>query len=156
MKKEKNNKVSIQNRKASFEYNFIEKFEAGIVLIGSEVKSIRENGANISDAYCYVNNGEMFIKNMHISHLKNTKTEEQHEPLRERKLLLNKKEIKKISNELKNQGLTVVPVSLYTNDRGRMKINIALSKGKRNYEKRNKILQKQIDKEMLEKINSFK
>jgi SsrA-binding protein len=144
MKKEKNNKVSIQNRKASFEYNFIEKFEAGIVLIGTEVKSIRENGANISDAYCYVNSGEMFIKNMHISHLKNTKLEEQHEPLRERKLLLNKKEIRKISNELKNQGLTVVPVSLYTNDRGRMKINIALSKGKKLFDKRNQLKEKQI------------
>lgn len=148
MKKEKNNKVSIQNRKASFEYNFIEKFEAGIVLIGSEVKSIRENGANISDAYCYVNNGEMFIKNMHISHLKNTKTEEQHEPLRERKLLLNKKEIKKISNELKNQGLTVVPVSLYTNDRGRMKINIALSKGKKLFDKRDSIKEKDNKREI--------
>jgi SsrA-binding protein len=142
MEKQKNNKVSIQNRKASFEYNFIEKFEAGIVLIGAEVKSIRENGANISDAYCYVNGGEMFIKNMHISHLKNTKAEEQHEPLRERKLLLNKKEIRKISNELKNQGLTVVPISLYTNDRGRMKINIALSKGKKLFDKRDSLKEK--------------
>jgi SsrA-binding protein len=79
---------------------------------------------------------------MHISHLKNTKAEEQHEPLRERKLLLNKKEIRRISNELKNQGLTVVPVSLYTNDRGRMKINIALSKGKKLFDKRDSIKEK--------------
>lgn len=147
MKKEKNNNISIQNRKASFEYNFIEKFEAGVVLIGSEVKSIRQNGANISDAYCYFKGGEMFIKNMHISHLKNTKAEEQHDPLRERKLLLNKKEIRKISNELKNQGLTVIPISLYTNERGRMKINIALSKGKKLFDKRNSIKDKDVKRE---------
>lgn len=146
MKKEKNNSINIQNRKASFEYNFLDTIEAGIVLFGTEVKSLRQNGGNISDAYCYVSKGEMFIKNMHISMLKNV-GDNQHEPLRERKLLLSKKEIRKLENELKNQGLTIVPVSLYSNSRGLVKIKIALAKGKKLFEKRDSIKAKDAKRE---------
>jgi len=146
MKKEKNNSIDIQNRKASFEYHFLDTIEAGIVLLGTEVKSLRQNGANISDAYCYVSKGEMFIKNMHISMLKNV-GDNQHEPLRERKLLLSKKQIRKLENELKNQGLTIVPVSLYTNSRGLVKIKIALAKGKKLFDKRDSIKAKDVKRE---------
>lgn len=146
MEKKKNNSVDIQNRKASFEYHFLDTIEAGIVLFGTEVKSIRQNGASISEAYCYISKREMFIKNMHISMLKNV-GDNQHDPLRERKLLLSKKEITKLENELKNQGLTVVPVSLYTNKRGLVKIKIALAKGKKLFDKRESIKSKDIKRE---------
>lgn len=141
MKKEKNNSVNIQNRKASFEYHFIETFEAGIVLFGTEVKSVRQNGASVSESYCYINNKEVFIKSMHISLLKNAGND-QHEPLRDRKLLLSKKEILKLEKELKNKGITLIPVSLYTNSRGLLKVKIALAKGKKLYDKRESIKEK--------------
>jgi len=146
MKKEKNNSVDIQNRKASFEYHFLDTIEAGIVLTGSEIKSIRQNGANISDAYCYINSGEMFVKNMHISTLKNA-GDNQHEPLRERKLLLTKKELRKLEGELKNQGVTIVISSLFTNKRGLAKMKIALAKGKKLYNKKQSIKEKDIKRE---------
>ncbi len=147
MKKETIKGVSIQNRKASFEYHFLENFEAGIVLLGTEIKSIRQGGTNISDAYCYCNNGELFIKNMHISPLKNA-GDNQHESLRDRKLLLTKKEIRKISESLKNQGLTVVPTALFTNSRGLVKVKIAIAKGKKLYDKRESIKQKDIERDL--------
>lgn len=150
-----NNKVkgvSIQNRKASYEYHFLDTFEAGVVLLGTEIKSIRQGGTNISDAYCYCNKGEVFIKNMHISPLKNA-GDNQHEPLRDRKLLLTKKEIRKITETLKNKGLTVVPVSLFTNQRGLVKIKIAVAKGKKLYDKRESIKQKDIERDLKKSNN---
>ncbi len=141
------NKINIYNRKASFEYIFIQEFEAGIVFLATEVKSLRQNqSANIADAYCYINKGEIFIKNMHIPMLKNAGNE-QHDPLRERKLLLTKKEIRKIENELKNQGLTVVPIAMYTNSTGLVKMKIAISKGKKNFDKRNSIKEKDVKRD---------
>jgi SsrA-binding protein len=147
MKKEVNKGISVQNRKASFEYHFLETFEAGIVLLGTEIKSIRQGGTNISDAYCYCSNNEVFIKNMHISPLKNA-GENQHDPLRIRKLLLTKKEIRKIIENLKNQGLTVIPVSLFTNKRGLVKIKVAIAKGKKLYDKRDSIKKKDIERDL--------
>lgn len=146
MENKNNNSIDIQNRKASFEYHFLDTFEAGIVLHGSEIKSIRQNGANISDAYCYIKSGEMYVKNMHISTLKNA-GDNQHEPLRERKLLLTKKELRKLENELKNQGITIVIASLFTNKRGLAKMKIALAKGKKLYDKRESIKAKDSKRE---------
>lgn len=146
MEKQKINSVDIQNRKASFEYHFLETIEAGIVLFGTEVKSIRKNGASISEAYCYINSREVFIKNMHVATLQNA-GDAQHEPLRERKLLLSKKEISKLEKELKNQGITLIPVSLYTNSRGLVKIKIALAKGKKLYDKRESIKEKDVKRD---------
>jgi len=146
MKKEKNNSVDIQNRKASFEYHFLETIEAGIVLLGTEVKSIRKNGTSISESYCYISSKEIFIKNMHIATLQNA-GDSQHEPLRERKLLLSKKEISKLEKELKNQGITLIPISLYTNSRGLIKVKIALAKGKKLYDKRSDIKTKDIKRD---------
>jgi len=138
-------KISIKNRKASFEYELLDYFEVGIILFGSEVKSIRAGNVSISEAYCYVNNNEVFIKNMHIQELKNAAI--QHEPLRERKLLLTKKEINKIVIQLKNKGLTLVPIYLY-NKKGLIKLKISIAKGKKLFDKRNSIKSKDIERDM--------
>lgn len=131
-------KVEIKNRKASFEYQFIDTFTAGIVLRGTEMKSIRMGKANISDAHCYITNGELFVKNLHISPYE-FGTHYNHEPLRERKLLLQRKELKKIENKLKDVGLTIIPTRLFISDKGLVKLNIALAKGKKLYDKRESI-----------------
>lgn len=145
-------RISVKNRKASFEFKLLDEFECGIVLVGSEVKSIRQNGASINSAYCYVNNNEIFIKNMHISELKNSAT--QHEPLRERKLLLTKKEINKIATKLKNKGLTLIPTYLY-NKKGLIKININLARGKKLYDKSMSIKTKDLERDKNRELNSL-
>jgi SsrA-binding protein len=139
-------KVEIKNRKASFEYQFIDTFTAGIVLKGTEMKSIRMGKANISDAFCYINNGELFVKNMHISPYE-FGTHYNHEPLRERKLLLQKKELKKIVNKLKDVGLTIIPTRLFISENGLAKLNIALAKGKKLYDKRESIKSKDTERQ---------
>jgi SsrA-binding protein len=132
------NKIEIKNRKASFEYQFIDTFTAGLVLKGTEMKSIRMGKANISEAHCYIHKGELFVKNMHISPYE-LGTHYNHEPLRERKLLLQKKELKKIENKLKDVGLTIIATRLFISDNGLAKLNIALAKGKKLYDKRESI-----------------
>lgn len=139
--------VVIKNKKASFEYHFILEMEAGIMLTGSEIKSIRDGKANISDAYCSFENGELFVRNMHISEYKQA-TYLNHEPRRNRKLLLNKQEIRKLENKLKDKGVTVIPTKLYFNDRGICKLNIALAKGKKLYDKREDLKSKDNQREM--------
>jgi SsrA-binding protein len=111
------NHISIKNKKASFEFEFIEEFVAGIVLMGSEVKSIKNGAASFTDAYCYINNDEIFVKNLHISEYKNIRFS-QHEPKRDRKLLLTKREIKKIKSKSQEKGFTIVPTKLFVNERG--------------------------------------
>lgn len=136
-------KISVYNRKASFEYELLDKFDAGIKLVGSEIKSIRLGNVNISDAYCYVKNGQVVIRNMHISELKNSVAP--HDPLRERVLLLTKKEIRKIETLLKNQGLTLVPKHLYS-AKGLVKLEVAIARGKKLYDKRESIKQKDLER----------
>lgn len=138
-------KISVKNRKASYEFELLEEFEAGIVLLGSEVKSIRGGQISISEAYCYVKDGEIFVKNIHIPELKNAPV--QHEPLRERKLLLTKKEIQKIELKLKNKGLTLVPTYLF-NKKGLIKLKISLAKGKKLWDKRQSIKQKDVERDL--------
>jgi len=138
-------KISVQNRKASFEYELLEEFDAGIMLFGSEIKSIRAGNASISESYCYVNNGEVFIKGMHIQNLKDAAVP--HDPIRDRKLLLTKKEINKIIIELKNKGLTLIPTYLH-NKKGLAKVKIRIAKGKKLYDKRESIKRRDIDKNM--------
>lgn len=139
-------KVEIKNRKASFEYQFIDTFTAGIVLKGTEMKSIRMGKANISDAHCYIHNGELFVKNLHISPYE-FGTHYNHDPLRERKLLLQKKELKKIEGKLKDVGLTIVPTRLFISEKGLAKLNIALAKGKKLYDKRESIKSKDTERQ---------
>jgi SsrA-binding protein len=130
--------VSIKNRKASFEYHLMETYTAGIVLQGAEIKSIREGKVNLSEAFGYVHAEEIFVKGMHISPYANASFNAP-DPVRDRKLLLSKREIRKISAKLEEKGLTLVVVRLYINNRGLAKLEIALAKGKKLFDKRDSI-----------------
>jgi SsrA-binding protein len=137
----------IKNKKAAFEFHFIQTFTAGIVLTGTEVKSIREGKANFSDSYCIMQNGEMWVKNLHIHEYKEG-SYNNHEPKRQRKLLLNKKELEKIQSKLKEKGTTIIPVQLYFNERGYAKLDIAIARGKKLYDKRESIKEKDVKRQM--------
>ena len=139
--------VDIRNRRASFEFTFIDRYTAGIVLKGSEIKSIREGKAAINDAHCIIHNGELFIKAMHIAEYKNA-GQYGHMPTAERKLLLTKKELKKLTDALKNKGLTIIPLHLFLNPKGFAKIEIALAKGKKIHDKRDTIKKRDTDREI--------
>jgi SsrA-binding protein len=130
--------INIKNRKASFEYTFITNFIAGISLLGTEIKSIRNNQANISDAYCVFIDTELYVKNLHISEYPNGGYIN-HEPKRDRKLLLNKQELYKMLTKVKIKGNSIVPIRLFMNESGRAKLEIALAKGKKIYDKRESI-----------------
>jgi SsrA-binding protein len=139
--------VEIKNRKARYEYEFIDTYEAGLVLKGSEIKSIREGKASLPEAYCFIERGEMFIQNMNISPYKEG-TYANHEPARKRKLLLHKKEIDRLKAKTEEKGLTIVPVKLYINSRGFAKLKIALAKGKKLHDKRESLKKKDINREL--------
>lgn len=141
------NNISIKNKKASFEFLFLEEFVAGIVLLGSEVKSIRNGAVSFTDAYCYIKNNEIFVKNIHISEYKNS-SYNKHEPKRDRKLLLTKREIKKLKEKTQEKGLTIVPTKIFINDKGLVKIGLALAKGKKLYDKRESIKKKDDERRM--------
>jgi SsrA-binding protein len=117
-------KINIENRKAKFNYEFIDKYEAGIQLLGTEIKSIRVGKVGIAESFCEFNNHELFIINMNIDEYTHGGRYYNHEVRRERKLLLKKKELKKLEKEVKNTGLTIIPIRLYLNDRGFAKIQI--------------------------------
>ncbi len=131
MKKE----VNIRNRKARFEYEFVDVYVAGMQLTGSEVKSIRESKASIAEAYCYLKRGELWIKGMHISPYEPASYNNS-DPIRERKLLLNKAELEKIEKSLKNKGLTIIPLKVFLSDTGYAKLEIAVARGKKMHDKR--------------------
>ena len=138
--------INILNRKASFEYSFIDKYIAGMQLYGTEIKSIREGKANLVDSFCFLKDGELWIKSLHIS----TYTEgtyNNHVPTRDRKLLLNKKELQKIEKKMKDQGLTIVPLRLFIAESGYAKLEIAVSKGKKLHDKRDDIKKKDVQRE---------
>lgn len=139
------NNIRFENRKAKFEYEFIEEYEAGIILVGTEIKSIRQGHASINEAYAYIDGDEVFIKGMRIDPLKDAA--DNHDPLRIRKLLLNKTEIKKIAGRL-IKGTTIVIKSMYLNQRGICKLNIAVAKGKKLHDKRETIKNRENDREM--------
>jgi SsrA-binding protein len=145
--------VIVRNKKASYEYEFIDKLTAGIKLLGSEVKSIRNHKVSISEAYCYIKSGEAYIKGMNISEYKESGIHTNHDPIRLRKLLLNKKEIIKLDEEIQQRGLTIVPISLIINDKGLIKLEIALSKGKKLHDKRNDLKNKDIKREVDRELN---
>lgn len=138
MAKQKVLNVNITNRKARFEYHFIDTYEAGIVLKGTEIKSIRLGKANINDAYCLFSKGELMIKSLYIGEY-DFGTYNNHEPRRDRKLLLHRRELKKLLKRVKEKGYTIVPFRLYLSERGLAKIEIALAQGKKSYDKRNTI-----------------
>jgi len=139
--------IEIKNRRASFEYTFIDTFTAGMVLMGTEIKSIRQGKANLTDSYCLFFQGELFVRNMHISKY-DEGTHFNHDPLRDRKLLLSKRELSKLQKELKNVGLTIIPTRLFISDNGYAKLNFALAKGKKSFDKRDDIKEKDVKREM--------
>ena len=143
----KTNNINIKNKRASFEYEFIDTLTSGIVLTGTEIKSIRLGKASLVDTYCYFNNGELWVKNMYVS-LYSYGSYNNHTERRERKLLLNKKELRNWENEIKSPGITIVPIRLFINDKGLAKLVIALARGKREFDKRQTLKEKEDRREM--------
>lgn len=147
MPKAKSN-IVIKNKRASFDYEFLETFTAGIVLCGSEIKSIRAGKASLADAYCYFVGNELFVRNMHVAEYHWASSWGSHEPKRDRKLLLNRKELVKLQRAIKEKGLTIVAVRLFIADNGYAKLLIALARGKKEYDKRQSIKEKDLRREM--------
>ena len=140
-------KIIVKNKRAYFEYEILDKYICGIQLVGSEVKSIRLSNVSILEAYCFVSNGEMFIKGMHISEFKQAGTHNNHQPVRDRKLLLKKKEILKIDEKISQKGLTIIPLTILLSDTGFVKLEIGIAKGKNLYDKRNSLKDKDLKRE---------
>ena len=145
--------INIKNKRASFEFEFLDIYVAGIQLTGTEIKSIRESKANITDGFCIFIKGELWARNIHIAEYKEG-SYNNHEPKRDRKLLLNKTELRKLANKSKDKGLTIVPLRLFINSKGLAKLEIALAKGKKLYDKRESLKEKdakrQIDRSLKE------
>lgn len=139
--------VVIKNRKASFQYEFLEEFSAGIVLTGTEIKSIRNSQASIAEAYCKIINNELFILNMHIE-IYSAGSYNNHELRRVRKLLLKRTELTKLIKKTKDVGLTIIPTKLFISEKGYAKINIALAKGKKLYDKRQDLKKKDVKRDI--------
>ena len=139
--------ITIRNKKASHDYEFLDKYIAGIKLTGTEIKSIRAGKATLTDSFCTFRDGELYIKGMHISeywwgNLNN------HDPLRERKLLLKARELKKIERKVKEAGLTIIVIKVFINEKGLAKAEIAVSKGKKEYDKRETLKRKDSEREL--------
>lgn len=141
------NNINIRNKRASFDYEFIEEYTAGLILSGTEIKSIRAGKASLVDSYCFFERGELWVKGMHIAEYK-LGTYYNHEEKRERKLLLNAKEISRLERNVKESGLTIIPVKIFLTDKGWAKLRIALAKGKKEYDKRESLKQKDAKKEI--------
>lgn len=144
MKKEN---IRIKNKRASFEYYVIEQLVAGIVLTGTEIKSIRDGKANLSDSYCVFVGTELFVKGMHISEY-TYGTYNNHDPKRDRKLLLNFRELKKLSTKVKEKGFTIIPLALFIDEKGLAKVDIALARGKHHFDKRDTLKEKDSKREI--------
>jgi len=139
--------VNIRNKRAGFEYELLDKYIAGIQLRGTEIKSIREGKITLQDGYCYFANGEVFVKNVNISAYEQG-THYNHVPIRDRKLLLKKTELKKLESRVEEKGLTLIPVRLFINDRGYAKLEIALGRGKKLHDKRDSIKDRDMKREL--------
>ncbi len=146
MSEKKHTKIIAENRKARYDYHIDEKFEAGMVLKGTEVKSLRQGRANLKDSYARIKNGEVFVHQMHISPYPFAYYDN-HDPLRPRKLLLHKREIKRLNVKVNEKGLTLIPLKMYFKN-GKAKISIALARGKRKYDKRESIRRREESREM--------
>lgn len=147
MAEKKKQGIEIVNRRASFEFHFIDVVEAGVVLLGTEIKSIRQGNVNLRDAYCLFKNGELFIHSMFIAPYSHG-NQFNHEARRTRKLLLKRSELKKLEKKVKEKGYTIVPYKLYITERGFAKVEIALAQGKKNYDKRDSIKEKDLKRDL--------
>jgi SsrA-binding protein len=146
--------INIRNKKATFDFEIIERYVAGIQLAGTEIKSIRLGKASLVDSYCYFVNGELFIKGMNVAEYFYG-TYNNHQPLRERKLLLQRKELYKLERKTKESGLTIVTLRLFLNDRGFAKVEIALARGKKQHDKRETLKLKDDKREMDRVVKKF-
>jgi len=148
--KEEQKEISIKNRKASFEYALLDHYTAGLMLKGTEIKSIREGKAAINDAFCFFEKGELWVKGLHIAEYAKASFFT-HDPLRNRKLLLNKREVRKVTSSFK-EGMAIVPLKLFINNKGWAKLEIALAKGKKVYDKRETIKRRELERTLGRKI----
>lgn len=146
--------AQIKNRRAEFDYSIIDRYTAGIVLTGTEIKSIRLGKASLVDTFCYINNGEVWVKNMYVAEYFYG-SYNNHTARRDRKLLLNKKEIQKMQQDTKSPGFTIVPLSLFIDEKGRAKLRIALARGKKEYDKRETLKEKEDKREMARMVKRF-
>jgi len=142
--------VELNNKKAYYEYFFEDTFIAGIVLAGTEIKSLRTGKASFNDSYCAFFKGELFVRSLHISEYA-FGTYTNHEPMQERKLLLNKKELKKLESKTKEKGYSIIPLRLFINDKGLAKLEIGLGKGKKHFDKRDTIKERDVDRDVKRK-----
>lgn len=150
----KKSPVNIRNKKASFEYFFVDTYTAGIVLTGTEIKSIRLGKASLVDSFCYIHNGEIWVKGMNISPYF-FGSYNNHESKRDRKLLLTKREINKLREATKQVGYTIVPILIFIDNHGRAKVDIALAKGKKEFDKRQTLKEKEDRREMDRAVKHF-
>lgn len=139
--------AELKNRQAYYDYFIDIKYDAGIVLLGTEVKSLRQGKASFNDSYCIIHKGEIWVKSLHIAEYSHG-TVNNHDPLRDRKLLLEKKEIRKIESKLKEKGYTLIPLRIYFNEKNLAKMEIGLARGKKLHDKRDSIRQKDAEREM--------
>jgi SsrA-binding protein len=144
--------LELNNRKAYHDYFIETSYIAGIVLTGTEIKSLRAGKASFIDSYCYFHNGELYVKSLHISEYA-FGTYNNHEPMQERKLLLNKKELRKLEGKIKEKGYSIIPLRIFLSESGWAKVEIGLAKGKKNYDKRNTIKEREMDRDVKRKYN---
>ena len=153
-KKTKNKAVNIKNKRASFDFLLLDKYTAGIVLTGTEIKSIRAGKASLVDTFCFIHNGEMWVKNMYVAEY-SYGSYNNHSTRRDRKLLLNKAEIRKLQAEMKTPGYSIVPTLLFIDENGRAKLDIYLCRGKKEYDKRQTLKEKEDRREMDRQIKRY-
>ncbi|MCQ2336731.1 MAG: SsrA-binding protein SmpB [Paludibacteraceae bacterium] len=149
-----NGEVYIKNKKAGFDFELLDKYTAGIVLQGTEIKSLRQGRASLVDSYCYFIEGELWIKSMNIP-VYFYGTYSNHIPTRDRKLLLNKKELRKLQRAVKEPGFSIVPTAIFINDKGLAKVNISLAKGKKEFDKRESIKEAE-DKRIMDRARKYR
>jgi len=148
-------KINIQNKKAGFEFEIIDRYEAGIVLRGSEIKTIRNGGGSISEAFCVMRDGELFIKNMNIPEYSHGGYSN-HIPVTLRKLLLTKRELGRIDAKMREKGLSVIPLRLFISDRGFAKLEVGVGRGKRKFDKRDSLKAKDTKREVDRAMKKYK
>lgn len=146
-KVDRKKQVNITNKRANYEYNLLQKYTAGIQLFGTEIKSVRDGNVNLSDAFCFFLNEELFMRNMHIGTFKQG-SYNNHEPLRIRKLLLKKSELNKLRIKAAERGLTIVPLKMFISETGYAKVEIAVAQGKKSFDKRESIKERDVERQM--------
>ena len=155
MAQDKDRVLLATNKKARFQYFLVDRYKAGMVLTGTEVKSARIGRVSLNDAYCVFKDGELWIKNMHIAEYKFGNLNN-HEPRRKRKLLLQKRELKRLEAKVKEKGLTIIPVELFINERGYIKLEISLAKGKKAFNKKESIKQKDLKRDLERSMREYR